>query len=88
MSLESAAEGAGGHKQKGPECGHRRRPGLLYGRRQGSDRKESQRTRQDHATRPGGCSDLVKWASQVALVVKNLPAYAGDRRDVGSITGT
>ena len=25
------------------------------------------------------------WASQVALVVKNLPASAGDRRDVGSI---
>ena len=24
-------------------------------------------------------------ASQVALVVKNLPAYAGDIRDVGSI---
>ena len=27
------------------------------------------------------------WASQVALVVKNLPAYAGDVRDVGSIPG-
>ena len=25
------------------------------------------------------------WASQVALVVKNLPANAGDRRDAGSI---
>ena len=28
------------------------------------------------------------WASQVALVVKNLPASAGDARDVGSIPGT
>ena len=27
------------------------------------------------------------WASQVALVVKNLPANAGDIRDVGSIPG-
>ena len=26
-------------------------------------------------------------ASQVALVVKNLPAHAGDLRDVGSIPG-
>ena len=26
-------------------------------------------------------------ASQVALVVKNLPANAGDKRDVGSIPG-
>ena len=26
----------------------------------------------------------VGWASQVALVVKNLPADAGDRRDTGS----
>ena len=25
------------------------------------------------------------WASQVVLVVKNLPANAGDERDVGSI---
>ena len=25
------------------------------------------------------------WASQVALVVKNLSANAGDRRDMGSI---
>ena len=29
----------------------------------------------------------VCWASQVALVVKNLPASAGDERDVGSIPG-
>ena len=29
----------------------------------------------------------IKWASQVALVVKNLPASAGDVRDVGSIPG-
>ena len=28
------------------------------------------------------------WASQVALVVKNLPANAGDIRDVGSISGS
>ena len=27
------------------------------------------------------------WASQVALVVKNLPAHAGDKRDLGSILG-
>ena len=27
------------------------------------------------------------WASQVALVVKNLPANAGDIRDTGSISG-
>ena len=27
------------------------------------------------------------WASQVALVIKNLPANAGDRRDVGLIPG-
>ena len=30
--------------------------------------------------------DLI-WASQVALVVKNLPANAGDDRDVGLIPG-
>ena len=29
----------------------------------------------------------VLWASQVALVVKNLPANAGDIRDMGSIPG-
>ena len=29
----------------------------------------------------------VTWASQVALVVTNLPANAGDARDVGSIPG-
>ena len=27
------------------------------------------------------------WASQVALVVKNLPASSGDTRDLGSISG-
>ena len=27
------------------------------------------------------------WASQVALVIKNLPANAGDVRDMGSISG-
>ena len=31
---------------------------------------------------------VVCWASQVALVVKNLPANAGDIRDVGSISGS
>ena len=30
----------------------------------------------------------VYWASQVALVVKNSPASAGDVRDVGSIPGS
>ena len=29
----------------------------------------------------------IKWASQVALVVKNPPANAGDVRDVGLIPG-
>ena len=28
------------------------------------------------------------WASQVVLVVKNLPVNAGDIRDVGSIPGS
>ena len=28
------------------------------------------------------------WASQVPLVVKNLPANAGDIRDVGSVSGS
>ena len=32
----------------------------------------------------GYCST---WASKVVLVVKNLPANAGDARDVGSIPG-
>ena len=31
---------------------------------------------------------LLFWASQVALVVKNLPANAGDFRDAGSIPGS
>ena len=30
---------------------------------------------------------IYTWASQVVLVVKNLPANAGDIRDVGSIPG-
>ena len=30
----------------------------------------------------------IKWASQVALVVKNPPASAGDMRDTGSIPGS
>ena len=31
---------------------------------------------------------ILHWASQVVLVVKNLPANAGDTRDVGSIPGS
>ena len=31
---------------------------------------------------------LIYWASQVALVVKNLPTNAGDVRDKGSIPGS
>ena len=30
---------------------------------------------------------LISWASQVVLVVKNLPANVGDLRDAGSIPG-
>ena len=33
------------------------------------------------------CLLILFWASKVALVVKNLPASAGDVRDVGSIPG-
>ena len=32
-------------------------------------------------------SDQIRWASQMVLVVKNLPASAGDIRDAGSIPG-
>ena len=31
---------------------------------------------------------ILKWASQVALVVKNVPASAGDIRDTGSVPGS
>ena len=31
---------------------------------------------------------MLYWASQVALVVKNLPANAGDARDAGLIPGS
>ena len=34
-----------------------------------------------------GVTLISAWASQVALVVKNPPANAGDRRDVGLISG-
>ena len=34
-----------------------------------------------------GLSSEESWASQVVLVVKNLPANAGDLRDLGSILG-
>ena len=30
---------------------------------------------------------IINWASQVALVVKNLPASAGDGREAGLIPG-
>ena len=33
-------------------------------------------------------SDFIREASQVVLMVKNLPASAGDVRDVGSIPGS
>ena len=35
-----------------------------------------------------GTCHLTYWASQLALVVKNLTANAGDIRDVGSIPGS
>ena len=31
---------------------------------------------------------IINWASQVALVVKNLPANAGDVREVGLVPGS
>ena len=37
-----------------------------------------------------GCIDILprlRWASQMVLVVKNLPANAGDVKEVGSIPG-
>ena len=37
----------------------------------------------------GRCLDSkISWASQVALVVKNLPANAGNLRDMGLIPGS
>ena len=40
---------------------------------------------------PGACglrtTEVLPWASQGALVVKNLPANAGDATDMGSISG-
>ena len=30
---------------------------------------------------------MYAWASQVALVVKNMPTIVGDKRDVGSLPG-
>ena len=51
---------------------------------------------QEETLRPSGCMHQAcvalnmceyPWASQVALMVKNLPANAGDRRDTGSIHG-
>ena len=35
----------------------------------------------------GWCTSRWHWASQMALVVRNLPANAGDISDVGSIPG-
>ena len=46
----------------------------------------SQRVRHDRATNTTEQLTLF-WASQVVLVVKNLPANAGDVRDVGLIFG-
>ena len=34
------------------------------------------------------CCPLIHGASQVALVIKNLPANTGDIRDTGSIPGS
>ena len=36
---------------------------------------------------PTGLSDLISYIRQVALVVKNLPASAGDTGDAGSVLG-
>ena len=42
-----------------------------------------------HQIRAGwGMNALSRWASQVALVVKNPPANTGDGRDVGLIPGS
>ena len=38
-------------------------------------------------TKNNRCSKCLLWASQVALVVKNLPDNAGDIRDMGLIPG-
>ena len=40
-----------------------------------------------HSAVTCGSNILKSWASQVALVVKNLPAIAGDVKDVGSVLG-
>ena len=41
---------------------------------------------------PGACglrtTEVLPWASQGALVVKNLPANAGDATDMGTIPGS
>ena len=46
-------------------------------------RKESDMTERLHITHQGAV-----WASQVALVVKNLVASAGDAEEIGSIPGS
>ena len=51
----------------------------------------SQRVRHDSVTNTDRQTDTHTYAigvSQVVLVVKNLPANAGDLRDVGSIPGS
>ena len=51
-------------------------------------RKESDKTEQLHFHFSFLSSKLVPWASQVALVIKNLPASARDVEDVGWILGS
>ena len=45
------------------------------------------RTRLKRLSSSSSSSNDIIWASQVALVVKNLPANSGDIRDTGSIPG-
>ena len=65
----------------------------IKGVRRGSWETQMQRTWEPVCPRPYmspkdlTCSTVTKGASEVALVVKNLPASAGDIRDTGSITG-
>ena len=55
------------------------------GRMEGTSRKAEHRTKWEGIVDPSGHVDL--GASQVALVVKNLAANAGEVRDTGSIPG-
>ena len=90
MSLESAAGGGGDTNRKAVSVGTE---GGLYCWTEGSRGVTGEKVREQDKITPQGLEDaqilhLVKWASQVVLVVKNLPASAGDRRDVGSIPET